>query len=147
VNGYDLGTFISPEPRAAGIRADPAGSGGGGGTRTPNSTTLCLNGDRFKVTARFETTSGGTGNANAEPLTDDTGFFWFFDPANVEAVVKVLRGCSLNERFWVFAGGLTDVEVAVTVSDMATGATKTYFNPLGTPFAPIQDTSAFGTCP
>ncbi|HUP23280.1 MAG TPA: fibronectin type III domain-containing protein [Thermoanaerobaculia bacterium] len=117
------------------------------GTCFESASTLCLNGDRFRVRARFETAGGSVDDAMAEPLTDDTGYFWFFDQANVEAVIKVLRGCTINSRFWVFAGGLTDVKVTLTVSDMSNGVTKTYFNPLNTPFEPIQDTSAFATCP
>jgi hypothetical protein len=47
----------------------------------------------------------------------------------------------------VFAGGLTDVQVELTVVDTATGAPQTYLNTQGTPFQPIQDTSAFASCP
>ena len=32
------------------------------------------------------------------------------------------------------------------MTDTQDGAVRTYVNPLGTPFAPIQDTSAFATC-
>lgn len=81
------------------------------------------------------------------PLTVDTGSFWFFDDSNLELMVKVLDGCAVNGRHWVFAAGLTDVEVELDVTDAWTGQTKTYRNPLGTPFAPIQDTAAFATCP
>ena len=61
---------------------------------------------------------------------------------NVEAVVKVLDACGLNNRFWVFAGGLTDVNVVLMVTDTQTGNVKTYTNPQGTAFRPIQDTNA-----
>ena len=47
-----------------------------------------------------------SGTGTAVPLTSDTGYFWFFGSSNVEAVIKVLNACSLNQRFWVFAGGL-----------------------------------------
>jgi hypothetical protein len=47
----------------------------------------------------------------------------------------------------VFAGGPTDVNVVITVTDTQTGATKTYTNPQRTAFRPIQDTSAFASCP
>ena len=80
-------------------------------------------------------------------LTGDTGAFWFFSSNNVEMVIKVLNGSGFNSRYWTFAGGLTDVNVLLTVTDTQTGAIKTYTNPQGTPFQPIQDTSAFGTCP
>jgi len=60
---------------------------------------------------------------------------------------KVLNGCGLNQRYWTFAGGLTDVNVILTVTDTQTGAVKIYTNPQGTAFRPIQDTGAFATCP
>jgi len=83
----------------------------------------------------------------AVALTSNTGFFWFFDSTNVELVLKVLNGCTLNGRYWVFASGLTDVGVSITVTDMQRGVTRTYSNPVGTAFQPIQDTGAFSTCP
>ncbi|HYH45844.1 MAG TPA: hypothetical protein VEG34_09165, partial [Thermoanaerobaculia bacterium] len=62
---------------------------------------------------------------------------------NVELVVKVIDGCGTNDRFWVFAGGLTNVSASFAVTDTTTGFTKSYGNPAGRPFAPIQDTGAF----
>jgi hypothetical protein len=55
----------------------------------------------------------------------------------------MLDGCSLNDRFWVFYAATTNVEFTVTVTDTETGRQKQYFNPLGTPAPPIQDTQAF----
>ena len=79
-------------------------------------------------------------------LTAETGFFWFFDAGNVETVIKVLDACTINDRFWVFAAGLTDVGVELAVTDTATGETRVYGNELGAPFQPIQDTSALASC-
>jgi hypothetical protein len=79
-------------------------------------------------------------------LTGDTGYFWFFSASNVEMVVKALNGCGFNSRFWVFAGGLTNVEVVTTVTDTQTGAVQTYRNNLNDAFKPLQDTAAF-LCP
>ncbi|MCB1055198.1 MAG: hypothetical protein KDD11_06750, partial [Acidobacteria bacterium] len=79
------------------------------GTCTPDATTLCLNDGRFRVEATFLTPQGSSGSGQAVQLTNDTGYLWFFNPNNVEMVVKVLRGCGTNNRYWVFAGGLTDV--------------------------------------
>jgi hypothetical protein len=81
------------------------------------------------------------------PLSGDTGYLWFFSAPNVEVVAKILNGCSLNSHYWFFAGGLTNVNTVITVTDTATGAVRKYTNPANTIFAPIQDTSAFGTCP
>ena len=50
--------------------------------------TLCLGGGRFQVTATWQT-STATGSGTAVTLTPDSGYFWFFDPANVEVTVKV----------------------------------------------------------
>jgi hypothetical protein len=61
-------------------------------------------------------------------------------------VVKVLTGCSVNGQYWVFAGGLTNVGVEWRVTDTLTEVTKTYSNAAGTPFQPVQDSSAF-PCP
>lgn len=47
----------------------------------------------------------------------------------------------------MFAGGLTDVEVDLIVTDSMAGQTNTYRNQLNEPFAPLQDTDAFATCP
>jgi hypothetical protein len=117
------------------------------GACVSNATTLCLNGGRFRVRATFATLQGQAGSATAVSETSDTGTFWFFTPNNLEAIVKVVNGCSFNQRFWVFAGGLTNVAVTLTVADTVTGAMRTYSNPQGTAFAPIQDTNAFSTCP
>ena len=108
---------------------------------------LCLGGGRFRVTATWATGDGQEGAAQAVQLTPDTGYLWFFSSANVEAVIKVIDGCSLGGHWWVFAGGLTNVNTVIKVEDLEAQVSKTYTNPQGKPFAPIQDTSAFATCP
>ncbi|MEM7350604.1 MAG: carboxypeptidase regulatory-like domain-containing protein [Acidobacteriota bacterium] len=116
-------------------------------TCVPSPTVLCLNQDRFQVEVRWRTVMGQTGDGQGVQLTSDTGYFWFFDPLNVELMVKVLDGCfDPFDSFWVFAGGLTDVEVDLTVTDTVTGEVRTYGNPLGSAFAPIQDFNAFAGC-
>jgi len=114
----------------------------------PGPNTLCLNEGRFRVETEWETPQGGTGVGFARPLTDDTGTFWFFEEENIEMVVKVIDACvDPFNRFWVFAGGLTNVGVHLTVTDTEVPTLNEYRNPLGTPFQPIQDTNAFETCP
>jgi hypothetical protein len=122
-------------------------TGGGGGGCTPNATTLCLNNSRYRVTVTFATNAGQSGNGMAVSETTDTGMFWFFSANNIEMIIKVVNGCALNSRYWVFAGGLTNVAVTMTVTDTSNGTTRTYSNPQNTAFQPIQDTSAFATCP
>jgi hypothetical protein len=109
---------------------------------------LLLNSDRFEVKTEWKTRTGQTGVGHPVVITGDTGHFWFFQQENVEVVVKVLNACEFNNHYWVFAGGLTDVETKVIVKDLVHPEnTKTYFNPQRTPFQPIQDTLAFATCP
>jgi FG-GAP repeat len=115
-------------------------------TCTQTSTTLCLNEGRFAVSAAWRTGDGQSGRGQAVPLTTDTGYFTFFSATNVEVVIKVLNACGLNSKYWVFAGGLTDVNVVLTVRDTLLGDVRTYTNPQGTAFQPIQDTDAFTTC-
>ncbi len=113
----------------------------------PDASTLCLLDGRFEVTATYAAASGASGQATKIEETDDTGLFWFFNQQNIEIVVKVLDACvDPFNRYWVFAGGLTDVAVELTVRDSASGLVSEYSNPQQTPFQPIQDTDAFATC-
>ncbi|HKV08210.1 MAG TPA: choice-of-anchor Q domain-containing protein [Thermoanaerobaculia bacterium] len=114
----------------------------------PGEFALCLSNGRFRVTATYRTASDPTPKAaHTVTLTEDTGYLYFFDRKNVEATVKVLNGCGVNSRYWVFASGLTNVEVVLTVTDTKTNTVKEYTNPLNRAFRPIQDTVAFNTCP
>jgi hypothetical protein len=100
---------------------------------------LCL-GDRFRVDVTWRTKTG-SGAGTAVPLTDDTGYLWFFDAAEVDLMVKILDGRSINGDFWVFYGALSNVEYTLKITDTKTGRTKTYVNPQGT-VASVADTSA-----
>jgi ELWxxDGT repeat protein len=116
---------------------------GGGGACQPSPTTLCLGGGRFKVEAAWRDFAGNTGTGQAVPLSADTGYFWFFNPENVETVVKVLDGRGVNGHRWVFYGALSNVEYDLTVTDTETGLTRRYFNP-AYQFASVGDTYGFG---
>lgn len=105
---------------------------------------LCLG--HFDVQVEWRTSDGRTGRGMAEKLTAESGYFWFFEPANIEMVIKVLDGCAIDGHFWVFAAGLTDVEVTTTVHDRRNGARKTWASPLGRLFEPIRDTGTFDAC-
>jgi AMMECR1 domain-containing protein len=119
-----------------------------GRRRQPLTTApLRLADERFEVFVTWRTSQGTSGSGQPERLTGDSGTFWFFDPDNVEVVIKVLDACGPFDRFWVFAAGLTDVEVEITVLDTDTDTARVYRNPLGVPFQPLQDTGAFATCP
>jgi ELWxxDGT repeat protein len=108
-----------------------------------SATRLCLNANRFQVEIEWRDFAGKTGAGTGVPLTSDTGAFWFFDPQNVEAIVKVIDGQAINQSFWVFYGALSNVEYTITVTDTQTGLTRRYFNPAGQ-FASVGDTGGFG---
>jgi uncharacterized metal-binding protein len=120
-------------------------------------TTLCIDGasgdKRFKVEVAYQTTQGGglSGKGQAIPLASlgiaHGGAFWFFSADNPEMLVKVVDGCPANGNKWFFASAGTNVGMTVTVTDTTTGKQKIYTNPDLNPAAPIQDTSAFATCP
>ncbi len=114
----------------------------------PSATAVCLQRGRFKVSAKYNATQSGNGQGAGKVLLEsrDATKFWFFDPANVELLVKVLDGCGLNNKFWVFSAGLTNVGVELTVTDSETGASKVYNNPQNKNYPPTFDTSAF-PCP
>jgi len=122
--------------------------------------TMCLNGGRFAVTALWTKPDGTTGSGHAIKLTGDSGYFWFFDEANIELVVKVLDGCGITNSHWVFAAGLTNVQVILNVDDTDLRyvggygrprgyGRRSYSNQQGVAFPPVQDTGAFGVnfCP
>lgn len=112
--------------------------------------TLCLgDGGRFKVEVAWATaTDSGMGNAVTVPSAPDSGLFYFFNPGNIEMLVKVLNACSPPfNRYWVFFAATTNVRFTLTVTDTQKNNVKVYFNPLNQAAAPLQDTDAFATCP
>lgn len=109
---------------------------------------------RDQISDRFDPDDERTGIFHAANTINNTlsgsegappGCLWFFEPRNVEAVVKVLDACNDQGNYWVFAAGLTEVEVDLTVHDTVVGTTSTYTNPLGVGSPAIADTQAFGT--
>jgi len=107
---------------------------------------LDLAGGRFEVRAtRFQGLASGAGHPVS--LTTGSGYFWFFDAGNPELMVKVLDGCAVNGHRWFFGAGLTNLAVMVQVTDTVSGETKTYSNPPGRAFSPIQDIGALASCP
>jgi ribosomal protein L35AE/L33A len=119
------------------------------GQRVPcedNGTDLCLVGGRFKVEVRWRTPDGQLGLGHGARLTDNSGTYWFFGDSNVEVLLKVLDACSVNNRFWVFFAGTTNVGFNVEVTDTRTGVTREYSNPLGLAAPAVTDTQSFSTC-
>ena len=128
---------------AAEITLDPCGTAGLFAQRFDNTDiVLALQQGRFRVSVRWTDHQGHSGDGQAVPLTDDSGYFWFFGPDNIELMVKILDGRAVNSRFWVFYASLSDVAFDVTVTDTGTGLFKTYENPAGR-LASLADTQTF----
>ncbi|HEX4966486.1 MAG TPA: VCBS repeat-containing protein, partial [Thermoanaerobaculia bacterium] len=94
---------------------------------------LCLLGGRFEVRVAWKNQhdGGSQGVGHPVPRSDTSGTFWFFDGINVELILKMLDGRSINNDFWLFYGALSDVEYDIVVFDTQTGATRVYHNPPG----------------
>lgn len=115
-------------------------------TCTPDSTTLCLLGNRFEVDVAWTDAAAASGAGHAEAVADDWGYFWYTDPRYVDAAVMVLNGCGINSRYWVFATLLSDFEQTLTVTDSNLGVLTSYYNPVGVAPPGIADTGALATC-
>ncbi len=111
------------------------------------ATSICLAG-RFVVSVYWRDFVGNTGSGKVVPFSSaNSALFWFFSPDNWELLVKVLDGCGLGGRYWVFSAATTNVSYRLEVVDLSRGDTKIYFNYLGENAPAVTDTSAFATCP
>lgn len=136
------------------------GGTGGAFARTPgcapDATTLCLDGApgdrRFRVTLHYATAQNGglAGDAAAKALAPvgvaRGGVLSFGDGTNPEVLVKVLDGCALNDRFWVFAAATTTLGFDLRVEDTFAETTRVYANADHHAANPVVDTAAFATC-
>ena len=78
--------------------------------------------DRFLVTVEWRNPRDGSHGAGwANPLAEDSGAFWFFDPDNLEVTIKILDGRPLNGRWWVFIASMTDLEMKVSIYENRDG--------------------------
>ena len=113
------------------------------GACIPTQHQLCLSEGRFRAEASWQT-AAATGQGIVDPFpTDLSGNIAFFEPSNVEILVKVLDGKPLNGHCWVFHSATTNVEYTLTVTDTQTGRVKTYNNPQGRIAVAVLDTVAF----
>lgn len=110
---------------------------------------LFLHDGRFVARASWRAFDGSTGKGRAVAVSDQSGYFWFFDPTNVEINLKVLDACPVNDHFWVFVAAASNVEYEIHVFDIADDSIEiwTETNPLGEFPSLRADTTAFATCP
>jgi hypothetical protein len=96
---------------------------------TPEPGVLCLDRGRFKIEVAWENQfNQTTGSGIAVPRTDETGFFTFGDPANVELLIKIL---DFGSELKLFYGELTNLKFALIVTDTQQGLVKYYQNTPG----------------
>lgn len=120
------------------------------GCGSGSSTSLCLL-NRFSVTMKWRTNPNpGTqpdGDAHvASCANPGSGVFYFFEPNVWEALVKVVNGCGVNNRYWVFSAATTDIFYRMEVMDTLAGINRIYFSYPGTAAQSIIDTDAIAAC-
>lgn len=133
-----LGDVVTFAPEGSPAAASPAvrlpllaaDEGPASGSCVPGGGDLCLLEGRFRVQARWrDRASGLAGTGFAQSHGDQAGFFWFFDPANVELGVKLVDGRPVSGTFWLYYGALTDLDYTLTVTDTTTGTERSYSGP------------------
>lgn len=117
-------------------------------TTLPGDALLLQAANPFTITlSARDPRTGGTGNGVAIPQNDIFGFFSIptltGNVSNPEVFVKIIDGRALNNTYWVFYNGLTDLEYTLTVRENGTGRVKTYHKSAGNTECGAQDTSAF----
>jgi photosystem II stability/assembly factor-like uncharacterized protein len=112
---------------------------------------LSLLGRRFRATIRAtDSRTGRVADGAAIPRADGFGYFslpdFTGDPSFPEVFVKMIDATKLpGGYFWVFHTGLTDLDYTLTVTDVVTGAARTYSGGAtdGTRLCGSADTMAF----
>lgn len=147
VEVLDSGNTIHPVNRLGADGTSWTVTVEGPGVCEADGNTLCLDQNRFQVEVDYRVGGGALQSALVAPdRTDDSGIFYFSNPNNLEFLVKMVNGCSLNNRFWVYFAATTDLEFTMRVVDTAAGVTRTYNNAAGHPADAVTDSNAFATC-
>jgi hypothetical protein len=115
-----------------------------------NDGTVCLLSNRFSATlTAHDPRSGSDGAGHAIPQKDGFGYFslptFTFDATFPEVFVKMVDGRAVNNSFWVFHSGLTDLEYTLTITDTTNGSVHVYHNDRSDPskLCGAADTGAF----
>lgn len=109
----------------------------------PDGPALGLHGGRFRLALSWvDPADGGLRTASAVRYSEESGAFWFLDPANPEVLVKLLDGGEINGHYWLFAASLTELAFTLEILDSAGGCldlpvhppacpTRVYHHPAG----------------
>jgi sugar lactone lactonase YvrE len=126
--GFDTGALPAPPDALMAMVSEesvvPAAPCGNGA--------LCLQNGRFRVIVHAR--DQRTGNeGDGVPMAGTSDLFGLFslpaltgDENNAEIFVKILDGRTVNGKFWVFYGGLTDLEYTMVVTDTETNRTLSF---------------------
>lgn len=109
------------------------------GVCVPSSTKACVQGGRFGIRVGTLFVPG-----NFAPIAvsgSQSAVFHFGNSNNWEVLAKVLNGCSINGRYWVFGAGATTQNFVLNIEDTLRGIIVGY----SSASCPIVDTS-FWTC-
>jgi len=92
---------------------------------------LSLQGGQFQVKVLH-----GADSVPAVQLSDESGYFWFFESGNMEVTVKLLDGRPVNGHYWLFTASMTGEPFTIQLLDLRGACTgpacvKTYVNPAG----------------
>jgi hypothetical protein len=116
-------------------------------------TEICLL-DRFLARIHWvRPNNQGEGEARVTRLSDSAASFEFFEPGNVEVVVKMKDACAFPpsnpiRNFRPFVAGLTNVRVELTIIDTEAQIARHFYNALGQPFfTPAADSPHGKTSP
>ncbi len=116
----------------------------------PDGERLCLGDSRFALNVEWWTEEGDEPRAGqvVHSGTNDSGLFRFFDGDNWEILTKVLDGCEVNGKTWVFVASATNLGYRLLVEDTATEELKEYTSAPGEHASTVVDVAAFDdACP
>ncbi len=120
---------------------------------TESETLRIISSHPFDVTlTATDTRTGRTGQGQVVSQNDIYGIFSIPDITgnadNPEVIVKMVDASAIGQSYWVFFGALTDLSYTLTVTEVATGHTKTYHNAqVGSTVCGQFDTSGFDVTP
>jgi PKD repeat protein len=120
---------------------------------TESETLRILSAHPFEVTvSATDPRTGKTGLGQVLLQTDIYGLFSIPDitgnAGNPEIIVKMVDASGIGQNYWVFYGALTDLSYTLSVTEVATGITKTYHDAhVGSTVCGEFDTSGFLVAP
>lgn len=110
------------------------------------SNNACLFDGAFEIETHWGFLAPDGGRTTLLAFSENTVLGHYGNPSNIEVVVKVLDGCSINAHFWVYIGTLTDKAQWIEVrdhQDPTRRSARMYFHPGDGPVGTLTDSRAF----